>query len=57
MHKNCIAKKKPVKTGVLFLFEPSKTSNLLIFKPILVCLKIDQIKFRAQYCAGSGLNL
>jgi len=56
MHKNCIAKKKPVKTGVLFLFEPSKTFNLMIFIPILLCSKIDQVKFRAQYFSGSGFN-
>jgi len=45
--------KKPLKIGVLFLFEPSKTFNYLNFIVIPFWLKIDQFNLNVQFSPAS----
>jgi len=56
MHKNLIIKKKPLKIGVLFLFEPSKTFKRLILLIIIFWLKINQFNLAARFYAPSALD-
>ena len=53
MHKNLTLNKKPLKIGVLFLFEPSKTFNYMIFISIPFWLKIDQFNLNVQFSSAS----
>ncbi len=56
MHKNLIIKKKPLKIGVLFLFEPSKTFKHMILLTIIFWLKINQFKLAARFYLPSALD-
>ena len=56
MHKNLIIKKKPLKIGVLFLFEPSKTFKHMILLTIIFWLKINQFKLAARFYLSSALD-
>ena len=56
MHKNLIIKKKPLKIGVLFLFEPSKTFKHMILLIIIFWLKINQFKLAAGFYLPSAFD-
>jgi hypothetical protein len=56
MHKNLKLVKKPVKIGVLFLFEPSKTPKYMILIVILFWLKINQFKLSVRFSPASGFK-
>ena len=56
MHKNLIIKKKPLKIGVLFLFEPSKIFKYMILLIIMFWLKINQFKLAVRLYLPSALD-
>ncbi len=56
MHKNLFIKKKPLKIGVLFLFEPSKTFKYMILLIIIFWLKINQFKLAARFSLPSAFD-